>query len=253
MKASMIITALVLLTLQLSAQEFKISKATGRLEIYEVNRVKIVGYSGNEIVFSSDKDGHGQDERAKGLRAISSMGIEDNTGLGISAVDKGNVIEVRQLKRMGGPDITIKVPKSVAVVIKHTSPHGSGIVVNNYDGELDISTIHNKVKLQNVTGQLKVNTVHGDVDVIFDTAPKTPVNIESVHGHVDVTVPTSIKANVQLNTRFGEVLVDPDLKIEIDRSGEMIKYSDKVTGKINGGGLDLVLSATHDNVYLRKK
>ena len=249
----MIITALVLLTLQLSAQEFKINKATGRLEIYEVNRVKIEGYNGSEIIFSGGNDGRGQDERAKGLRAVSSMGIEDNTGFGISAVDKGNVIEVRQLKRMGGPDLTIKVPKSVAVVIKHTSPHGSEIVVTNYDGELDISTVHNRVKLQNVTGQMNVNTVHGDVDATFDTAPKTPVNIESIHGHVDVTVPASIKANVQLNTRFGEILVDPDLKIEIDRSGEMIRYSDKVTGKINGGGIDLMLSATHDNVYLRKK
>jgi hypothetical protein len=33
----------------------------------------------------------------------------------------------------------------------------------------------------------------------------------------------------------------------------MVKYSDKVSGKLNGGGVAIDLSATHDNIYLRKK
>lgn len=236
-----------------TAQEYKLNKSSGTLEIREVNRVTIEGHSGNEIIFSSQNGRRDDDERAKGLRAISSMGLEDNTGIGLSVVDKGNVIEVRQLKKMDGPDIKILVPKNVIVSYHHTSPHGHGIEIKNFEGSVEVSTVHNGVTLTNATGPLNIKTVHGDIDAALGAALKDPIMIESVHGHVDVALPVSTKANMKLSTRFGEILVDPDFKIEIERSGDMIKYSDNVKGKLNGGGIEINLSATHNNVYLRKK
>ena len=236
-----------------NAQEYKLNKSSGTLEIREVNHVTIEGHAGNEIIFTSRDDDHDDDGRAKGLRAISSMGLEDNTGIGLSVVDKGNVIEVRQLKKMEGPDIKILVPKNVVVSYYHTSPHGDEIEFKNFEGKVEVSTVHNGVVLTNVTGPLNVKTVHGDIDASLGAALKSPVNIESVHGHVDVALPVTTKANLKLSTNFGEILVDPDFKIEIEKTGEMIKYSDKVSGKINGGGIEIDLSAAHNNVYLRKK
>ena len=236
-----------------NAQEFKLNKSSGTLEIREVNHVTIEGHNGNEIIFSSRDEDRDDDDRAKGLRAISSMGLEDNTGIGLSVVDKGSVIEVRQLKKMEGPDIKILVPKNVIVSYHHTSPHGDEIEIKNFEGKVDVSTVHNGVVLTNVTGPLNIKTVHGDIEASLGAALKSPVNIESVHGHVDVALPLTTKANLKLSTNFGEILVDPDFKIEIEKTGEMIKYSDKVSGKINGGGIEIDLSATHNNVYLRKK
>jgi len=118
---------------------------------------------------------------------------------------------------------------------------------------VDVSTVHNGVVLTNVTGPLNIKTVHGDIEASLGAALKSPINIESVHGHVDVALPVTTKANLKLSTSFGEILVDPAFKIEIEKTGEMIKYSDKVSGKINGGGIEIDLSATHNNVYLRKK
>ena len=236
-----------------NAQEYKLNKSSGTLEIREVNHVTIEGHSGNEIIFTSRDEDRDDDDRAKGLRAISSMGLEDNTGIGLSVVDKGNVIEVRQLKKMEGPDIKILVPKNVVVSYYHTSPHGDEIEIKNFEGKVDVSTVHNGVVLTNVTGPLNIKTVHGDIDASLGAALKSPVNIESVHGHVDVALPVTTKANLKLSTNFGEILVDPDFKIEIEKTGDMIKYSDKVSGKINGGGIEIDLSATHNNVYLRKK
>ncbi len=236
-----------------NAQEYKLNKSSGTLEIREVNHVTIEGHSGNEIIFTSRDEDRDDDDRAKGLRAISSMGLEDNTGIGLSVVDKGNVIEVRQLKKMEGPDIKILVPKNVVVSYYHTSPHGDEIEIKNFEGQVDVSTVHNGVVLTNVTGPLNIKTVHGDIDASLGAALKSPVNIESVHGHVDVALPVTTKANLKLSTNFGEILVDPDFKIEIEKTGEMIKYSDKVSGKINGGGIEIDLSAAHNNVYLRKK
>jgi predicted membrane protein len=250
---------LVSLTLALTAltfvhaQEYKLAKSSGRLEIKEVNHVVIEGTTGNEIIFSSRDNDKKDDERAKGLRAVSAIGLEDNSGIGLSVVDKGNVIEVQQLKKMDGPNITIKVPKGVTVAYVHNSPHGDEIEFKNFEGEIEVSTVHNGVVLTNVTGPMTVKTVHGDIDATLNPNMKNPISIVSVHGHVDVAIPVATKATLNLGTAYGEIFVDPDFKIEIERSEGMIKYSDNVNGKINGGGLDIKLSSTHNNVYLRKK
>ena len=254
MKRNLLGLAIGLLTVgSLSAQDFKLSKNTGTLEIRELNKVTIEGYSGNEIIFSSGSSNRDRDERAKGLRAISNMGLEDNTGIGISVVDKGNTIEVRQLKKMDGPDIKIQVPKNVKVAFYHTSPHGHDIEIKNFEGAVEVSSVHTGVVLSNATGAINIKTVHGDVDATFSSEPKSPISIESVHAHVDVTLPADTKANIKLSTHMGEILVDPSFKIEIEKTGDMVRYSDKVSGKINGGGVAIELSATHDNIYLRKK
>lgn len=234
------------------AQEYKVAKNTGRLDIREVGDVEIEGYSGNEIIFASRDHDRKDDERAKGLRAVSSMGLEDNTGIGLSVQVKGDVIEVRQLKKMDGPEITIKVPKGVIVSFSHTSPYGSDLSLKNMENEIEVSTVHNDVRLDNVTGPMTVNTVHGDIDVTLSPAMKNPISIVSVHGHVDVAMPVATKSNLRMNTAWGEIFVDPDFKIEFDNQGALVKYSDNLSGKLNGGGIDIKLSSTHSNVYLRK-
>ena len=245
---------MIMMSLSLSfGQEYKVAKSTGRLEIKEVNNVTVEGYAGNEIVFSSSDRDRNEDDRAKGLRAVSSLGLEDNTGLGISVQDKGAVIEVYQLKKMDGPEITIKVPKGVVVSYSHSSPHGDDVKFKNVEGEIEVSTVHNSVELDNVTGPMNVKTVHGDNDASLSAAMKSPISISSVHGHVDVALPPATKANLRLGTSWGEIFVDPDFKLEFDQKTNMVKYSDNVSGKINGGGLDVNLSSTHGNVYLRKK
>jgi Putative adhesin len=237
----------------LNAQEFKVAKSTGRLEIKEVNHVVIEGYSGNEIIFTSRDDKRDEDERAKGLRSISNNGLEDNTGFGLSVVDKGNVVEVRQFKRTDGPNVTIKVPKGIVISYSHTSPYGEKVEFRNVESEIEVSTLHSGVELDNVTGPMTIKTVHGDIETSFGSNIKNPLSIVSVHGHVDVAMPLSVKANLKLGTVYGEIFVDPDFKIEVEKEDGMVRYSDNVNGKINGGGLDITLSSTHNNVYLRKK
>jgi hypothetical protein len=251
-KTLMTIAIGVMIAAIAEAQEYKVAKSTGTLQIVEVNDVKIEGYDGKEIVFSSRDHDRERDDRAQGLRAVSSLGLEDNTGLGLSVIDKGDVIEVRQLKKMDGPEINIRVPKGVKISYEHSSPHGSDFELKNLENEIDVSTVHNGVTLDNVTGPLRIKTVHGDIDATFGANIKDPAVLESVHGHVDVGIPAVTKANLQLGTSWGEIFIDPELKIQVDSRGGMVKYSDNFTGKMNGGGIEIHLSSTHNNVYLRK-
>jgi hypothetical protein len=254
-KKVLILMAIVwMITPSLLAQEFKLAKSSGKLVIREVNNVSIEGYGGNEIVFSSLDGPRDKDKRAEGLRAVSAMGLEDNTGIGLSVQDKGNTIEVYQLKKMDGPRVKIMIPKGVTVSYSHTSPYGDDIKFKNVESEIEVSTVHNGVHLDNVSGPMTVKTVHGEIEANLGTNIKSPVSIISVHGLVDITIPLATKANMNLSTSYGEIFVDPAIKIEFDGGTEWTKYgSNKVSGKVNGGGLDFTLSSTHNNIYLRKK
>ena len=237
----------------LLAQEYKVAENSGRLWIKEVNHVSIEGYDGNEIVFTSRNHRRDSDERAKGLRALSSLGLEDNTGLGLSVIDGGDYLEVQQLKKTEGPEIDIRVPHGVLISYVHSSPYGDKINIKNFRGEIQISTVHNGVELTNTSGSMSIKTVHGDIDASLATAPTALVTLESVHGHVDVALPVSAKADLTMSTNWGEVLVDPDFKIVLEKRDELVHYSGKIKSKLNGGGNKIFLTSQHNNVYLRKK
>lgn len=236
-----------------SAQDFKVAKNTGRLEIM-IGRVTVEGHNGNEIIFSSkdhrDKD---EDERAAGLRAINGMGLDDNTGLGINVTDKGNVVEVRQLKKMDSPDVKILVPKGVIVSFSHQSQYGGEVKFKNMENEIEISASYNSIELENITGPLTAKTVYGHIEADFSQNVKGPLSIVSIYGYVDVTLPLTTKANLKMSTSYGEILVAPEFKIDIEKTGEMVQYNDRVNGKINGGGMNIDLRSDYSKIYLRKK
>jgi len=250
-----ITTAIVLLAIgAASAQEYKIAKSTGRLEINDVNNVTIEGTTGNEIVFTSLDGSRDRDDRAKGLRAISANGLEDNTGIGLAVRENGTTYEVYQLKKMDGPRVKILVPKGVVISYKHSSPHGSEVKLRNIESEVEITTVHNSIRLDNVTGPMNVRTAHGEIEVTANDNLKGPVYLSSTHGLVDLALPATTKANISMSAGHGEIFVDPNLKLEVPKNGEWVKYgSSKVEGKVNGGGIDITLGTSHGNLYLRKK
>lgn len=255
MKKQLILLALATVIISPTlAQEFKIAKSNGKLVIKDVNHLVIEGTSGNEIVFSSLDGSEEKDKRAAGLRAISSTGLEDNTGLGLAVLDKGTTYEVYQLKKMDGPRVKILVPKGVSISISHSSPYGDDIKLKNIESEIESSTVHSGIHLDNVTGPMNIKTVHGEIEADFNAGIKSPIRLVSTHGPVDVTLPPAVKATMTLSTSYGEIFVDPAIKLDVETKGDMIKYSsNNVNGKINGGGLEIELKSTHNSIYVRGK
>lgn len=234
------------------AQEFKVAKSTGRLEL-NIGRVTVEGHSGNEIIFSSRDHKSSKDERAEGLRAINSLGLEDNTGLGINVTEKGDVVQVSQLKKMNAPDVKILVPKGVIISFSHESQYGGTAVFKNLENEIEVSANYNSIEMENVTGPLTVKTVYGHVEASLGANVKGPISIVSVYGYVDVAMPVAIKANIKMSTSYGEILVAPEFKIDIEKQGDFVRYSDRVYGKINGGGINVDFRSDYSKIYLRKK
>lgn len=236
----------------LRAQEFKVAKSSGRLEI-TIGRVTVEGYGGNEIIFTSGDRDREKDKRAEGLRSVNSLGLEDNTGLGINVTDKGDVVTVRQLKKTDGPDIRIKVPKNMIVSFAYESQYGGKAIFKNMSNEIEVDAQYNSIELENVTGPLTVKTIYGHVEAIMDPAMKGPISIVSIYGYVDVAMPANTKASIKMSTSYGEILADPAFKIDIERQADRVTDSDKISGKINGGGIPIDLACNYGKVYLRKK
>jgi predicted membrane protein len=249
----LLLVIVTMMPLLACAQEFKVSKNTGRLEIH-LGRVTVEGHNGNEIIFTSSNFRDKKDERAEGLRAINGLGLDDNTGLGINVTETGNTVVVHQLKRTSTPDIKILVPKGLIVAFEFQSQYGGKVKFLNMENEIEVSAQYNSVEMENITGPMVVKSVYGHVEALFNTAIKSPVSIVSVYGYVDMTIPTATKANIRMDSSYGEIFVSPQLKIDVDRQGDMIRYSDKVQGKLNGGGdLQIDLSSNYGKIYLRNK
>lgn len=234
------------------AQDYKVAKSSGKLQI-NIGRVTVEGHAGNEIIFSSKDRDREVDKRAEGLRAINGSGLEDNTGLGINVSEKDGVVYVRQLKKMDSPEIKILVPKAVIVSYEYQSQYHGEVVFKNMENEIEVSANYNSVQLENVTGPLTVKSVYGSVDAVLGTNVKGPISIISIYGHVDVSLPTTVKANLKMTTSYGEIFASPDFKIEIEREGELVKYNDRVSGKVNGGGMNIDFRSDYGKIYLRKK
>lgn len=241
-------------TMSLSAQDYTVELSNpGKtvLVVQEVNKVSVEAYDGNNIEISAS-DKRENTERSKGLTSLSARG-KDNTGIGLNATKDGDQVTIFQTSRRGQGRYTLKVPRNITVKIEHKGNwEGGKIEVRGLTGELEISGRYNSVYMEDVSGPALVSTVYGKVEASFSELSQTgPTSLVSIYGIVDVALPASTKADVRIKTPYGEAF--SDLNIEFPDSDGMRKVSSTIEGKLNGGGVELDLKASYENVYLRKK
>lgn len=280
-----LIVLFTLLSFSLSAsaqKEYRVAKASGQLNL-NISGAIIEGYSGTDIVFSIQKsEDEAVDERAKGLKALSGSGFTDNTGLGIDVAQNGQVVNVNMVARKLKGILNIKVPQNIKISFSYSNVMADEVMLKDLKNEITVSTTYNKIKLENNSGPMNIKTVYGSVDASFAGEIKGPVSIISVYSFVDVSLPATTKASLELNTSYGKLFAAEEFKIAIDKNNEEEKsdtdaentsdsrltstdgspklkrygnsgIGDKIKGKINGGGIDLIFKSNYNNVYLRKK
>src|SRR5690606_27932296 len=180
MKKQTIIMALLLaLCLPAWAQkEYKVAEPSGKLYL-NLNGARIEGYTGNEIIFSSKGVPEEEDERAKGLQALSSSGFTDNTGLGISVTKKGGDIEVNPVGNSSRGDILyIRVPNTVDIVYNNNkSMFADTLLIKNMKGEIEISSSYNAIVLENNSGPMNIKNLYQNIEATFANDIKGPISI----------------------------------------------------------------------------
>ena len=105
---------------------------------------------------------------------LNSLGLDDNTGLGVNVTEKGDVVTVQQLKKTNSPDIKILVPKNIIVSFSYESQYGGKATFKNMSNEIEVDAQYNSIELENVTGPLTVKTIYGHVEAIMAPEMKGP-------------------------------------------------------------------------------
>lgn len=217
--------------------------------------IKIIGSQGNDIVIDA-KGLEGIPERAKGLKPLYASGCMDNTGAGVAANESGGVLTICGASK-GSEDAhyTITLPKGVSISIDYNSPFANeDIEISDMEGEIEASTLTADIKCKNVTGPLVLNSTSGDIEVsISKMNQNSPTSISLISGDLDITIPANSPANLELNTITGSAYTDFDIKLD-SKDGNLKRIGgNDIETKLNGGGVNLSLSSTSGNIYLRKK
>ena len=251
------------LTLQIAmAQNYKMNPKSGTQVVVQnlVGKISVEETVAGEMEISVDNL---RDvlppEKAKGLKAISSTGLEDNTGIGLNVSTKGTKIIVSGVSKSSADGhYTIKVPKGLSCKIDYNSPFAhDDLKINGFSGELEISTMNSDIFLESVTGPLLLNSINGDINIAFSNVnQKAPISITTINGEIDVTIPAGTAAELSMSSLQGEIYTDFDIDFKQKYEKEGLTYvggGQDVEGNINGGGVDILLKTINDNIYLRKK
>ncbi|WP_018478730.1 DUF4097 family beta strand repeat-containing protein [Pontibacter roseus] len=270
MKHSIFILTLLVLNLQAFAQEnttqeirVPLSKPneTGILEASLISgSITVIGSNTKEIVIKaslgkSDTKPRGKEE-AGGLKWIA------NNSLGITVEEQNNMVEVSSEAMNRIVNLEIQVPQNFSLKLG-TVNHGN-LVVRNVNGNFELDNVNGSITLENVSGNAVANTTNGPVKANFlRWDNKSPMAFSTLNGDVDITLPANSKFSAKLNSDMGEIYTDFELaqdtrkaqaKAEGRSDGGVYRVStaDFITGKVNGGGAEIMVKNMHGNIYLRK-
>ena len=227
-----------------------VSLVSGSITVRGANRKDVMVVARPE----ADRPSRRSDADASGLRRIPQ-----SAGFRIS--EEANRVKVSADSPNRGVSFEIEVPQHTN--LKLNTVNGGEILVENVDGDLDVSNTNGSITLNGVAGAVNAGTTNGSVRATMTrvTAQKE-MAFTSLNGTVDVTLPPSTKANLRLRSDNGDVYSDFDVQlapsapaVEENRSGNgryRIRRNQSIVGAINGGGPEFELRTFNSNVYVRK-
>lgn len=119
------------------------------------------------------------------------------------------------------------------------------------DISISAETLYGGIEATGMKFMPSAVSTYGSVEVVFasDCEIKA-LDFKSEYQSVDVALPAGIMADITLATNYGSIYSDFDYRVPASRNG--IKREGKLIGTINGGGVPVNLTATYQNIYLRK-
>lgn len=155
---------------------------------------------------------------------------------------------------MDGLKVKILILKGVLVFIMYLFFYGEKIVFSNIESEIEVLIFYNGIDFDNVIGFLMIKIVYGEINVKFGILLKSFLLLILMYGLIDIIIFVVMKVNINMFIFYGEMFVDFLIKIDMEEKFDFVKYGgNKINGKINGGGLDLMFLLNYGNIYLCKK
>ena len=240
----------------------------GKLEVGQVRGdITIEAYDGSEVIIvatagSDDHDSdcdscddHDRDRKSSpppGMKRIASSSVE------FEASEKNNKVEIETNSWKKPINLDIKIPADFDLEV--STVHGR-IKIAGVKGAMEVSGVNGPLTFTDVSGSIICNTVNGEVTATFkEVAPNEPMSFVTLNGDVDVTFPGSIKAKAKMKSDRGEIFTDFDMTV--DKSQPEVKTNDGgnykvsinawVYGAINGGGPEFTFKNMNGDIIIRK-
>lgn len=191
--------------------------------------------------------------------------VESNNGLkkivgglpNIKIEEHNNTVEIHSQDWNKAVDFTITVPKNVNLEI---STHNDGKTeIDNIAGEITVDNHNGPISATKISGTIIANCYNGGIKIDYDkVTPNTPLSYTCYNGDLDISFPSSMKADVRMRTDMGEIFTGFEMNLiqgsaNGKKKGSKVYVDGWITGKINGGGPEVVLKNYTGNIYIRKK
>lgn len=103
----------------------------------------------------------------------------------------------------------------------------------NYDIYLPVNAV---LKMETINGNIEVRGMEGDI------------HLETINGFIDIAYNIGTKTDINFSTINGEIYTDFD----INKKGNLRKFSKDIKTQLNGGGPELALETINGDIYFRK-
>lgn len=220
--------------------------------------IDVISYEGQEVIvkasFGNRKAHYKDDKKEKGgLKRIQ------NSSLKIGGEEKDNVVQIINEQWNKTTNLEIKVPKEFS--LKLATVNRGNINVKGVSGEFEISNVNGEITMEDVSGSASADTVNGDIKVNFLSVTNgANMVFSSLNGDLDVTFPNSTKADLKLKSEQGDIFTDFEMQVDkkkavakTDKSSNTYKVEIEqwVSGKINGGGPEMLFKTFNGDIIIR--
>jgi DUF4097 and DUF4098 domain-containing protein YvlB len=174
--------------------------------------ITVRGSSAREVTVTSEgvRESNETTSKAAGLRRLSRP-------IGVSITEGNNTITIGSSRFGDENDVDLQVPTRTN--LKLSTINGDDVVIENVDGEIEVTAVNGGITLTNVSGTVVAHATNDDVHVTLrQVTPDKPMAFTSLNGDVDVTMPASMKANLKLRSDQGEVYTDFDVQLQQQRA-----------------------------------
>lgn len=220
----------------------------------------------NRVVFFSNDS-----ERRKGLKKIGEKNQNSDLGIYFTIEQKEGELLFKDQNQVGfimtsNESYAIKIPNSLKLIWSTNncverdrtgeyrfSTASKPSSLQNFNGEVEISSTVNNMKLVDVTGPVVLNTIGGNVTVEFDKKyPSSLYSIYTNNGFIDIQIPK--ESNLLIDVIGRSVFSDVDFKVlEEEEVKDVWQTTNKMKLKYGTGKVKMKLNGGFGNVYLRKK
>jgi hypothetical protein len=216
---------------------------------------------GNIVFLNSDSN------RKNGLKKLGKKNEDKELGIYFIIEQKGDELIFKdnndgQLFMISSERYEIKIPNSLKLnwqtngckereveTRKYAFFNSKASSLNNFNGEVEISTSLSNMKLKDVTGPVSINSIGGNVTIEFDKkTPKRLYSIYSNNGFIDITLPNN--SDVTVDAKSSSIFSDIDFKVLEDKELDDMQ---SMLLKLKSGKVKMKLNAGLGNIYLRKK